>query len=157
MATFGVNLKGGPALKRRLDAIGDTRQFLGRIALGGVAEAKRIVPRRTGNLGRTIRLGTVTAKSAEVLAGGTQTVGYAAAVEFGTRPRTIVPRRAKVLAWGGERTLGGRLRAGSRPTHFARRVRHPGSRPKPYLRPGIAKALDRIGVGWIIEQWNQAS
>src|SRR6185436_15256768 len=99
---LGATLKGSKQLKARLDAIGDTRKLLGRIALAGVAESKRIVPRRTGNLGRTIRLGAVTPKSAEVLAGGRLNVGYAAAVEFGTRPRTIVPRRARVLAWGGE-------------------------------------------------------
>lgn len=157
MATFGATLKGGPQLKRRLEAIGDTRQLLGRIALAGVAESKRIVPRRTGNLGRTIRLGHVSDRSAEVLAGGQRNVGYAAAVEFGTRPRIIVPRRAKVLAWGGERTLGGRLRKGARATHFARRVHHPGTRPKPYLRPGVAKAISEVGAGLIVARWNDAA
>jgi len=154
---LGATLKGSKQLKARLDAIGDTRKLLGRIALAGVAESKRIVPRRTGNLGRTIRLGAVTPKSAEVLAGGRLNVGYAAAVEFGTRPRTIVPRRARVLAWGGERTLGGRLRSGARPTHFARKVHHPGSRAKPYLRPGIAKAVAKVGPGMIIASWNGAA
>jgi hypothetical protein len=154
---LGVSLKGGKQLMARLKAIGDTKLLLGRIALDGVAEAKRLVPRRTGNLGRTIRLGRVSATSAEILAGGTQKVGYAAAVEFGSGPRIIVPRRAKVLAWGGERTLGGRLRKGARANHFARRVKHPGTRAKPYLRPGVLTALQRAGPDWIVKQWNGAA
>lgn len=157
MAAFGFTLKGGPELERRLGAIADTRRLLGRIALDGVAEAKRLVPRRTGNLGRTIRLGRVDARSAEVLAGGQRNVGYAAAVEFGSRPHVILPRRARVLAWGGSRTLGGRLRSGSRPTHFARRVNHPGTRPKPYLGPGVRRAIEKVGPDLIVAEWNSAA
>jgi len=68
--TFGISLKGVPDLQKRLAAVGDTRVILREIAVEGVAEAKRLVPRRTGNLGRTIRVGRLTAKSAEVVAGG---------------------------------------------------------------------------------------
>jgi len=155
--TFGISLKGVPDLQKRLAAVGDTRVILREIAVEGVAEAKRLVPRRTGNLGRTIRVGRLTAKSAEVVAGGRLRVGYAAAVEFGSRPRVIVPKRAKVLAWGGPRTLGGRLRKGGKATHFARRVRHPGSRARPYLAPGVAAGVNRRGAGLIVAAWNKAS
>lgn len=153
-----ASIDGVPDLQRRLAAISDTRMLLGKVGLLAVAEAKGLVPRRTGNLGRTIRLGRVTPDSAEVLAGGRLHVGYAAAVEFGTKPRKIVPRRAKVLAWGGGRTLGGRLRVGQRPTHFARSVRHPGSKAKPYLVPGIKAALRKAGVkATITDAWNRAA
>ena len=145
-------------LQKRLAAMQNTKQQLGLVALAAVQEAKGLVPRRTGNLARTIRVGRVTDTSAEVLAGGRNAVGYAAAVEFGTRPHLIVPRRAKVLAWGGARTLGGRLRKGARATHFARRVNHPGTKPHPYLRPGIAKALKRAGIlATITDAWNRAA
>lgn len=150
--------KGIDPLQRRLAAIGDTRQMLGTLAVAAVREAKILVPRRTGNLGRTIRVGRITGESAEVLAGGQNEIGYAAAVEFGTKPHTIRPRNAKVLAWGGPRTLGGRIRKGGKPTRFARSVRHPGSRAKPYLRPGIQRALQRGGIkARIIDSWNRAA
>lgn len=149
-----MSLKGKRQLKARMEAIGG-RQFLGRLGLEGVANAKRLVPRRTGNLGRTIRLGTVTDESVQVLAGGERKVGYAAAVEFGSRPHEIRPRRKRVLAWSDSRTLGGRSRG--RPTHFAARVRHPGNKAKPYLRPGVMEAVRRAGVDIIVTLWNDAA
>lgn len=148
---------GATQLQHRLRAIGDTTKLLRTVAIGGVAEAKALVPRRTGNLARTIRVGTVNATSAQVMAGGGLGVGYAAAVEFGSRAHEIVPRRAKVLAWGGARTLGGRLRKGAKPTFFAKRVHHPGTRPHPFLVPGLRKAASKFGVDGIIKAWNSAA
>ena len=153
-----AEIDGIKALRARLKAVGSNKGALRIVAVQGVAEAKRLVPRQTGNLGRTIRVGTVTDKSATVLAGGTANVGYAMYVEQGTRAHVIVPRRAKVLAWGGSRTLGGRLRKGSRATNFARRVRHPGSRAKPYLVPGIRAALKKAGLKKaIVNAWDKAA
>ena len=157
-----ITLVGGPALERRLKALGKApAATLKEIGIRGVAEAKRLVPRRTGNLGRTIRVAAITDRYVEVSAGGAAASGYAAAVEYGTKPHVIVPRRRKALAWGGPRTLGGRLRVSggvtASPTNFARRVRHPGTKAKPYLRPGIQKALDQVGVGEIVRVWNEAS
>lgn len=151
-------MHGVDQLQARLRAMQNSKAQLGLVALAAVQEAKGLVPRRTGNLARTIRVGRVTDDSAEVLAGGKNAVGYAAAVEFGTKPHLIVPRRAKVLAWGGQRTLGGRLRSGGRATNFARRVRHPGTKAKPYLRPGIERALTRAGIlARITDSWNRAA
>lgn len=156
MATFV--LQGGRQLEARLTAMGKAPAIMLRdVGLHAVREAKILVPRRTGNLGRTIRLGTVSATSVEVKAGGARDVGYAAAVEFGSRPHIIVPRTASVLAWGGPRTLGGRLRAGGRATNFARRVRHPGTKAQPYLFPGFEKALRAVGLGSLVTAWNRAS
>lgn len=154
-------IKGLDAYFRRINAVtGPTtrHQLLGLLGLTGVAEAKKLVHRRTGNLGRTIRLGPIGNDSVEILAGGTTTVGYAAWVEFGTRPHDIVPKRAKALAWGGKRTLSGRLASGSKPTMFARRVHHPGTRAYPYLVPGAKAALEKAGLSEVIVQaWNQAA
>ncbi len=151
-------LVGGKALQARLTAIGKAPpEMLREIAIRGVAEAKHLVPRKTGNLGRTIRLGQVTGTVAEIRAGGTQEVGYAAVVEYGSRPHVIVPRNRKALAWGGSRTLGGRLRSGSQATNFATRVNHPGTRAKPYLFPGLEKALSIVGLGGLVERWNKAA
>ena len=153
-----AEIDGAYEFRRRLAAITDTRQMVGTVGLRAVREAKALVPRRTGNLGRTIRIGRVTAESAEVLAGGRLKVGYARAVEFGTKAHVIRPRRAKVLAWGGGRTLAGNLRKGQKATSFARMVRHPGTKAKPYLVPGIRKALQLAGFRVkIVEAWNKAA
>lgn len=153
-----ITLVGGPALERRLKALGKApAATLKEIGVRGVAEAKRLVPRRTANLQRTIRVSAITDRYVEVSAGGSAASGYAAAVEYGTKPHVIVPRNRKALAWGGARTLGGRLRSGASPTHFARRVRHPGTKAKPYLRPGMQKALDQVGVGEVIKLWDGAA
>jgi hypothetical protein len=157
MATT-FTITGQRQLQARLDAIGKApREMLREVGLIAVREAKGIVPRRTGNLGRTIRIGSLTDTHVEVKAGGQLNVGYAAAVEFGSRPHVIRPRNRKVLAWGGARTLGGRVRAGSRATHFARVVNHPGTRAKPFLIPAFSHALDRVGLSMIVREWNEAA
>lgn len=152
-----MSLQGKRQLDARLRAIGDTRVLLRDIQIHGVREAKLLVPRKTGNLGRTIRVGTVTNTSASIVAGGERNVGYAAAVEQGTRPHVIVPRKAKVLAWGGKRRLSGSLAKGSKPTHFAMRVNHPGTKAKPYLVPGLRKAATEQGIDAIVNLWNGAA
>lgn len=157
MATT-FTITGQKQLQARLAAIGKAPDdMLREVGVRAVAEAKAIVPRKTGNLGRTIRLGARSSTHVEVRAGGQGDVGYAAAVEFGSRPHVILPRRAKVLAWGGARTLGGRLRSGSSATNFARRVNHPGTRAQPYLIPGFEKALQLVGLGKLVQAWNRAA
>lgn len=155
-----VVLSGAKELQARLAAISDTHQIAGILGLRAVAEAKSLVPRRTGNLGRTIRLGRVDDDSAEVLAGGRLKVGYAAAVEFGTRPHEIVPRRRRALRWPASAS-GARLSGSPRKNaavRFAKRVRHPGTKAKPYLVPGIRKALTDAGLKVIIrDAWNRAA
>lgn len=150
-------LDGMTELQRRFASITDMRQFLGQLGLLAVAYAKDTVPRKTGNLGRTIRLGQVTDTDAQIIAGGQNGVGYAQAVEFGSRPHVIVPRRKKALAWGGNRRLSGSLRSGSAATIFARKVNHPGTQAKPFLRPAAEKAVQDVGVDLIVKAWNEAA
>lgn len=153
-----VTLQGGPELRRRMQALGKApKEMLGNIGIRAVGEAKLRVPRRTGNLARTIRIGTVTEQYVEVHAGGTVAAGYAATVEFGSRAHIIVPRRRKALAWGGHRTLSGRLGAGMKPAFFAKRVRHPGTTARAYLRPGLVAALEQVGLSDVVRLWNEAA
>lgn len=152
-----MKLIGERQLQARLKAIGQTELLMRDITIHGVREAKLLVPIKTANLQRTIRPGDVSRSRAEIRAGGTRQVGYAAAVELGTRAHVIRPRKAKVLAWGGSRRLSGSLRSGSKPTHFARSVRHPGTRAKPYLRPGLQKAATTFGLDTIVKLWNGAA
>jgi hypothetical protein len=169
-------LQGDEALRRRLAAIGDTKVLLGKVALLGVAEAKKLVPRATSNLGRTIRVGTVTDKSAQVVAGGTSSVGYARYVEEGTglygpRKRRITPKNGKVLSWkrrgsaSSTMNIGGfavSASAGSSRAGSISGVSTGAARPKarsrvfarsvrgrkatPYLVPGVKRAVERAGV-----------
>ena len=162
-------LTGDEALRRRLNAIKDTSELLTKVALLGVAEAKKLVPVKTRNLSRTIRVGKVTEKSAQVIAGGTSNVGYARYVEEGTgiygpRKRRIVPVNAKALRWiggpAGSLRLSGAARkgkagAGAGPI-FARSVA--GRRATPFFLPGVRTAIGKAGLGDIITtNWNEAA
>lgn len=158
-----MTLEGAPGLNARLEALRSgkaTKTILGQFGLLAVRFAKAKVPRKTGNLGRTIRVGNVdvTRQSVSVLAGGERDVGYAAHVEFGTKSHPIVPVRARVLAWGGARRLSGNLRSGASATSFAMSVNHPGTQPKPYLVPGAQQALQDVGLAdAVIDVWNSAA
>jgi hypothetical protein len=152
-------LKGERQLQARFTAMGQTDLILKRVVIKGVANAKQETRRfrKTGNLGRTIRVGRVTKTTGSILAGGVNNVGYAGVVERGSRPHIIRAKNRKALAWGGSRTLAGGLRSGSRPTHFAKSVNHPGTKPQPYLVPGLKKAAqDEFGVA-VVEQWNKGA
>lgn len=146
---------GIPQLRARIEAITPNRDFMRRLALLAVREQKILVPRRTGNLGRTIHLGAVTPTRAETIA----SADYAAHVERGTRPHVIRPRRARVLRvpeTGGS-TLAGRSRAGRRP-RFYKRVNHPGTRAQPYMVPGAQKAVEGAGLkSAVITSWDEAA
>jgi len=150
-------IQGSDKLIARLRAVADTEHMMREVALESVASAKNLVPRRTGNLARTIRVQRVTKDYLEIAAGGRREVGYAAAVEFGSKAHTIVPRKAKVLAWGGARTLGGRLRKGAKAEFFAAKVKHPGSRPRPYLVPGLEFGVAKVALRSIIDAWNRGA
>lgn len=156
-----MSLGGGAQLRARLKAIGNTREFLRGLQIGTVEEAKRMVPRRTGHLGRNIRPSTLSERDALVVA---QTP-YAAYVERGTgiygpHKKPIVPRTKKMLAWrtgatrltGTSRTRGGRQLAG---WAFARSVR--GRKATPYLVPGAKKAANDRGADIVVSLWNGAA
>lgn len=153
-------ITGLPQLRRRFRAVGKTELLLRELQLETVAGAKAKVPRKTGHLGRTILLGRLTKDSAQV----TVNADYAAAVEFGTKRHTIVPKRARVLAWpaaeGGRRLSGrARTKAGKPvgPTAFATKVNHPGTKAQPYLIPAAKEAVKRHGVEVIVTAWNSAA
>lgn len=147
-------IKGLPQLRARLEAIRPNSQMMRSLAVAAVAEQKRLVPRKTGYLGRSIGIGRVTSTSAETVA----RAAYAAAVELGTKPHDIRPRRAKALRFapGGSGRLSGSPRTGGAVV-FARKVRHPGTRAQPYMVPGAEKAIESFGAEVIIKRWNGAA
>ena len=152
---MSAEIKGVPQLRARIKALTPSPDLMRKLALASIREQKILVPRKTGNLGRSIRLGAVTPTRAETVA----TANYAAYVERGTRPHVIVPKRAKALRWaaGGNARLSGRPRTGGQ-VRFAKRVRHPGTKARPFMIPGAQKALDNVGLkGIVVEAWNDAA
>ena len=150
-------MTGGRQLKARIKAIGDTSQLLRGIQIETIAEAKRLVPRKTGFLGRSIVPGSVTDTLAIVYVNAP----YAAAIEFGGKEYDIVPKRASVLAWPakeGAKRLSGRARKGTArgDMAFAMKVHHPKTKAQPFIVPAVKKATRDSGVQAIVEVWNKA-
>lgn len=92
-----------------------------------VAGAQDLVPVDTGHLKNTI--GVDFTDDGKTFEAG-PTASYGAHVEYGTDPHEIRPRHAKALHWvdadGNE--------------VFRKRVWHPGTSPRPYMRPAFEKA-----------------
>jgi hypothetical protein len=151
-----MTLEGSAQLHRRLDALADSpKGLLRQWQLGSVAEAKRMVPRKTGHLGRSIGPGGLFGDHAIVRAA----TNYAAFVEYGTRAHEIRPRNKRVLRFpanGGSARLTGSVRRGGAAI-FARSVHHPGTRPHPFLIPGARAALGKIGALVLVDEWNKAA
>jgi len=148
------SVQGMEALVRRLQAIGEVEPVLRAAQIATVSEAQKLANRfsKSHFLQRNIVPGSIIGTTAQVVA----RAPYSAPVEFGTRPHIIRPKNRKVLAWGGERRLTGRLKAGSQATHFATIVHHPGTRAQPYLLPGARKAVARINEV-IVKLWNHGA
>lgn len=93
----------------------------------------RRCPRRTNRLASTIR-GPVHGTTGgmpyvDVIAGREGHTPYLGFVIFGTQPHVIVPRRREVLRF----TVDGR-------TVYTTRVRHPGTRPQPFMQQSLGAA-----------------
>ena len=151
-----MTIKGIPQLRARFKAIEPNRDMMRNLALSAVREQKLEAPRRTGNLGRSIRIGAVSAKEAETIA----TAAYALYVHEGTRAHEIRPKNKKALRFpanGGSATLSGRVRSGGA-VRFAKRVRHPGTKANPFMLRGARKAIENTGFAkLIVERWNRAA
>jgi hypothetical protein len=151
-----MSVKGVPQLRARLKAIEPDADMMRRLALSAIREQKIEVPRRTGNLGRSIRIGRVTPNEAETIA----SASYALYVHEGTKAHDIVPRNKKALRFpadGGSATLAGRVRKGGK-VRFAKRVRHPGTKANRFMERGARKALEAAGLkDMVVEAWNRAA
>jgi hypothetical protein len=142
------NLKGYTALRARLDRVGHVDAgLLKMLGLQTVREAKQRVPRKTGNLGRSIAVIATTPTSVKVGA----RANYGGYVELGTKAHDITPNAARALRFatpGGARLTGSPKKGAS--VVFAMRVHHPGTKPHPYLVPGAKAAIEGVGLGKII-------
>lgn len=87
-------------------------------------EAREQVPVDSGALRRSLKVTTNTKRgriTAKLKVGG-RLAPHAYLVEFGTRPHKIKPKQQDALSFGGV---------------VAREIDHPGSRPKPFMRPAL--------------------
>lgn len=159
-------LEGYDALVARIDAVDGTKvrvAIVRRWQLRTVREAKILVPRKTGNLGRTIHAGEADVEGGSVIA----SANYARYVEEGTRGGQIITPlpgrigrngRPAALAWGGPRRLSGALRSGGSPDHFARSVVRGSTRAQPFLRPAAQIALEQEDLAnEYVLAWNAAA
>jgi hypothetical protein len=149
-----VTIQGYEALQARFKRLGTVdKPLLRMLGTAGVREAKARVPRKTGNLGRSIGSEAAGSFSVRLYAHA----NYAAAVEHGTKAHEIVPRTKKALrfaAGAGGARLTGSPRKGA-DVIFATVVHHPGTKPHPYLLPGARAAIEGSGLAKeIVAVWN---
>lgn len=113
----------------------------------GKAFAMKLAPKQSYLLMSRIE-GTVrnlgTNEPAIVL--GVRGLKYAAAMETGAKPHTIVPRNKKWLRWFSEGYKGKTVHVPAgvhAPAYlyenWRKRVNHPGNKPQPYLVPAITR------------------
>jgi hypothetical protein len=157
-------LQGYESLRRRFAAISGPTfgvALMRDLGLAATRESKLIVPVKTRNLARSIHLGEVTPTSARVVA----SANYALFVEEDTKPHEITPNARKALRWAasasGRRLSGNPTKAaqrgGSGGLVFAKRVHHPGTKGKHFMRKGAEKAIEGAGLaGKIVATWNEA-
>lgn len=127
-----VEVRGLKELKKTLSRISETvKKDLVEESINVIWEkAREYAPVRTGFLKEHI------VKEVEVGRGRViSQAPYSAFVEYGTRPHGIFPRRARAL----------RFEVGN-DVIFARYVRHPGSKPRSYMRRALEDGLRRLGV-----------
>jgi HK97 gp10 family phage protein len=111
-----------------------TQQVLVQSANHILAEMEAKVPVRSGNLRRSLRIEVGADKV--TIGPDAEQAPYGGYVEFGTRAHDIVPRKpGGVLVF----TVGGTK-------VFTRKVRHPGTRPQPYVVPAFEAWVDSLGT-----------
>lgn len=157
-----IQIKGMRELNRRLEAVANPKarregmQQIGLLALGYVKEE---TPVKTGNLRRQNRLESVSETGARIV----NDAAYSRPVHGGARAHDIVPNRRRVLRWpanASDRRLTGTARNRATDFVFARRVRHPGNEPNPFITRGMARAVKDGGkrvLGAIVAAWNGAA
>ncbi len=131
-----------PILQRAIDA---TSAIFGKHTL-----RNNPVPWRSGNLLQSFRFtrGRLQAK-------WFPTASYAGGVELGTRPHMIYPVKGSALKWQSGGSAGYVTAASGRryyrkqegSTRFAKQVRHPGTKPQPFMQRIVERSqadIDRV-------------
>lgn len=135
MAGVSVRLEvNEAALSREVQRHG--RRVAARWQRRTATQARQDAPVRTGHLGRSVGEGDVKTVGPFTVTGSVHArADYALYVHEGTRPHVIRPRRAKALRF----EVGGRV-------VFAKMVRHPGVRARPFLRNAGVRVARRMAA-----------
>lgn len=136
-------LRGARELRARLKAI---KTVFKPVGLRWTKETTQLAQSRvkvvTGQTRASIRK-----RNASMTRASVQATHGARFLEAGTTPHVIKARRVGSMKF----QVGGR-------TVFSKRVRHPGSRKQPFLRPSGRDALEKISIlRELIDLWNRAS
>lgn len=114
-------------LRRWMGRISDgAKDAMTRTGIQMVGEAQRRCPVDSGLLRSSIRHTVSGSRRSWTVTIGTA-VHYAPHVEYGTKAHYIFPRKKQALFWKGA-------------AHPVAWVKHPGTKPKPFMRPAIAEA-----------------
>jgi phage gpG-like protein len=128
---MGIKIKGGEKFKSLIQELAEKRPDVMDAALDDTAdamslEAQRIVPVDTGRL-----RGSINVKREFLVKVIGTNVEYATDVEFGSGPHEIVAKNKK------------------KGIIFGRKVKHPGSQPRPYMRPAFENNRRRVAEFFI--------
>jgi hypothetical protein len=136
-------LRGSRELRQRLKAIRTVFKPVGKSWAEKTRDlAKTRVTVRTGKTKATIRVRNASLKKAAV-----EAKGGARFLEAGTRAHIIRPKRFKALKWNQ-----------SGQPMFARKVSHPATRAKPFLRRSGRDVLAKSDLlQELLKLWNQAA
>lgn len=114
-------------VRRAMDRLsGEAREAAIRTAIDIENRAKELAPVDTGRLRASINHTVSGGRVRFSVQIGTN-VDYAADVEYGTAPHIIRPKTKRALYWPGA-------------AHPVARVNHPGTSPRPFMRPAIYAA-----------------
>ena len=136
-------LKGSRELRQRLKAIRTVFKPVGREwGERTVTLASRRVRKRSGKTARTIRVKNASQRRAAV-----EARGGARFLEAGAAPHELKARRVGVM----------KFNVRGQPM-FARKAKHPGMRPQPFMHRSARDALaDTPILGHLIDLWNRAA
>lgn len=136
-----VEIKGAAELQRllaHLPANIEKNISRGALRAGAVVFADEIeatAPRDTGQMAGRVKVRGGSKRNGRIWAHAEVRDPKAHLVEFGTRPHEIKPRNSPSLFFAGL---------------FRKLIRHPGARPKPFIRPAFdskaGEAIDAIGA-----------
>ena len=102
------------------------QNLLYRIGLEVTNEAKKVAPVVTSNLKNDIGVFTDNLSQGIIEVGNSKIAPYSKYVYYGTKPHTIVPKKKKAL---------------KTPHGYYKKVKHPGTKPNPYLEIGLENYL----------------
>lgn len=162
------SLQGYDALQRRLGAIAPDRPggLMLTYATLAVGELKRNIPRKTSDTSRSLHVASHTETTARIEGNSVALWLETGTGLFGPMHRKIVPKTKKALAFyvgsfgkGGSLRLTGSRRkgaAGAGASYVVVRSTR-GMKAQPYVKRSLEALRGKLGLDYIVKQWNDAS